>query len=274
MRKIVLASHKGGSCKTTSATALSIGLASRGKRVCLIDCDGQANASFTASGGRPIEGPTLSDVLTRRVAAEDAVRSTPTPGLELLPADASLSGVNVALVQELGRDTRLRTALAPLEDRWDYVILDTAPSVTTILANALVYAEEVIVPVDVGIYGVLGLVQLLDTIREVAEAYASPIHLAGLLLTKVARNNVSRDIEAELRAKFPGQVFEAVIPVSAKVEEAHTRGLTVLQHAPKSSAAVAYNGFVEEVISHGRAKDGSRVTPVGRARKTGPAQAG
>src|SRR3954451_10497460 len=166
MRRIVLASHKGGSAKSTSATCLAVGLASRGERVLLVDCDGQSNATWTVTGGQPVDPPTLSSVLMRRVAAEDAIRPTPIPDLDLLPADPSLSGVNVALVQELGRDTRLRSAMAPLEGRWDFVVLDTAPSVTTILANALVYAEEVIVPVDVGIYGVLGLVQLQETIEE------------------------------------------------------------------------------------------------------------
>jgi chromosome partitioning protein len=229
----------------------------------LIDCDGQSNATWTIMGGQPVEPPTLSGVLMRQAGAEDAVRPTSIPNLDILPADPSLSGVNVALVQELGRDTRLRSAMASLEGRWDFVVIDTAPSVTTILANALVYAEEVIVPVDVGIYGVLGLVQLMETIEEVAEAYSSSIHLAGLLLTKVSRNNVSRDIEAELRSRFEGRVFSAVVPLSAKVEEAHTRGLTVLQHAPKSTAALAYAQFVEEVLSHGREKNRRGDAPVG-----------
>ena len=251
MRRIVIASHKGGCGKSVTATALATGLAMLGKRTLLVDCDGQGNASWTVMGGQPVEPPTLSAVLMRQVAAEDAIRPTSIPNLDLLPADASLSGVNVALVNELGRDTRLRTAMAPLDGRWEFVVIDTAPSVTTILANALVYAEEVIVPVDVGIYGVLGLVQLMETIEEVRQAYASSIHLAGLLLTKVSRNNVSRDIEAELRTRFEGRVFKAVVPLSAKVEEAHTRGMTVIQHAPRSPAALAYGQFVEEVMSHG-----------------------
>lgn len=264
MRRIVLASHKGGTAKTCTATCLAVGLARRGKQVLLVDCDGQANATWTVTGGQGVEPPTLAGVLMRQVAAEDAIRETTVPGLELLPADATLSGVNVALVQELGRDTRLRSALAPLDGRWDYVILDTAPTITTLLANALVYAEEVIVPVDPGVYAMLGLVQLQETIEEVREAYGhQSLHLAALVLTRVSRNNVARDVENELRSRFGDKVFRSTIPLSAKVEEAHTRGQTVLEYAPKSVGAVAYAALVDEVMSYGRTKDGSRGASVG-----------
>src|SRR4051812_26074145 len=117
MRRIVLASHKGGTAKSTTATCLAVGLARRGKRVLLVDCDAQANATWTVMGGQPAGPPALSSVLMRHAAAEEAIRPTPPPNLDLLPADSVLSGVNVALVQELGRDTRLRSALAPLDGR-------------------------------------------------------------------------------------------------------------------------------------------------------------
>jgi chromosome partitioning protein len=274
MRRIVIASLKGGAAKSTCATALSLGLARHGPTL-LIDLDGQANASFTAMHGAPIEGPTLSDVMLRRVAAEDAIRPTPTPNLDLLPADQSLSGVNVSLVQELGRDTRLRTALAPHEGRWRYCVIDTAPSITTMLANALVFGEEVIVPVDPGVYAMLGLVQMQDVIAEVREAYSnSALRIAGLLLTKVQRTSVARDVEAELRRRFPEQTYRTTIPMSSAVEAAHTRGLTVLEHAPKSAAAVAYTALVEEVLSHGGEEDGGRVVSGRRARADGSPKAG
>ncbi|HMB08826.1 MAG TPA: ParA family protein [Isosphaeraceae bacterium] len=264
MRRIVLASQKGGTSKTTTATCLAVGLARRGKRVLLVDCDAQSNATWTLMRDQPAEPPTLASVLMRQADAEDAIRATVVPNLDLLPADSALNGVNVALVQELGRDTRLRSALAPLDGRWDFVILDTAPTVTTILANALVYALEVIVPVDPGVYAMLGLVQLQATIEEVREAYGNQaLHLAGLVLTKVARNNVSRDVEDELRSRFGDRVFRTTIPLSAKIEEAHTRGQTVMEYAPKSSGAVAYGGLVDEVLSYGRAKSRRRASSIG-----------
>ena len=257
MRRIVVASQKGGTAKSTTATCLAVGLARRGMRTLVIDCDAQANATWTLAGGAAVGGPTLADVLTRHAAADEAIRPTSTPNLDLLPGEGGLSGVNVALVQELGRDSRLRSAMSPLADRWDFVVLDTAPTVTTILANALVYAGEVIVPVDCGMYAMLGLVQLQQTIQEVREAYGNhALHLAGLPLTKVSRNNVCRDVEAGLRRRFGDLVFPATIPLSSKVEEAHTRAQTVMQFAPKSPGAVAYDQFVTEVLKHGVGSQG------------------
>lgn len=266
MRRIVLASSKGGVGKSCTAVSLAVGLAQRGHKTLVIDCDAQANATWTLLGGRFAEPPTLAGVLMRQAAAEDAIRPTPVEDLDLLPADAALSGVNVALVQELARDTRLRSAMAPVAERWDFCILDTAPTFTTILANALVYASEVIVPVDPGIYAVLGLVQLQETIAEVREAYGNrDLRLSGLLLTKAVRTNVVRDVEAELRGRFGDLVFQAVVPASTKIEEAHTRGQTVMQYAPRSPGALAYAALVEEILHHGRAKDRGRNAPVRRA---------
>jgi chromosome partitioning protein len=257
MRRIALASQKGGVGKSTTAACLAVGLARRGRTVLAVDCDGQANLTWTLTGGRGAEGPTLAEVLMRQADAEDAIRPTEISGLELLPADGSLAGVNVALVPELGRDTRLRSAMAAVAARWDFVILDTGPSFNVVLANALVYSSEVIAPVDPGVYAVLGLVALEETIGEVRDAYGADLRLSGLLLTRVTRSNVVRDIEAELRSRYGDRVFAATIPASSKVEEAATRGQTVLDWAPKSPAALAYDQLVSEV-EDGRAEDGGR----------------
>jgi len=273
MRRIVIASGKGGSGKSTTATSLAVGLARRGHSTLLIDADGQGNSTWTVTGGAAVEGPTLADVLLRDALADEAIRATTTPRLDLLPAAASLNGANVALVHEVGRDARLRSAMAAVDGRWEFVIVDTAPAFSTILANALVYAAEVIVPVDAGMYAMLGLVQLQATIAEVREAYGNAaLHLAGLLLTRVSRNNVHRDVEAGLRERFGELVFRSVVPLSSKVEEAHTRGLTVMDHAPKSPAALAYDRLVTEVIDHGSGTEVGGGKPGKRStRKTGAA---
>ena len=252
MRKLVIASAKGGTGKSTTATSLAVGLAQRGHKTLIVDADGQGNATWTVMHGAEIEGPTLAEVLLRDALADEAIRETPTPNLDILPAAASLNGANVALVQELGRDARLRSAMAAHDGRWDFVVIDTAPAFSTILANALVYAAEVIVPVDAGMYAMLGLVQLQGTIAEVREAYGNDaLHLAGLLLTRVARNNVHRDVEAGLRERFGDLVFKATVPQSVQVEAAHTRGQTVMEFAPRSPAALAYDALISEVIEHG-----------------------
>ena len=251
MRRIALANLKGGAGKSTTATALAVGLARRGRRTLLIDVDPSGNASWTLSGGQGAEPPTLASVLTRRASADDAIRPTSTKGLDLLPADAELGGVNVALAQELGRDTRLRSCLEPLDGRYDVVILDTGPTLTTLLVNALTYATEVIVPLDPGIYAVIGLTEMERVIGEIRDAYNPTLRLAGLVLTKVARNSVARDVETEVRARFGALVATATIPAAVAVEAAHSRGQTILEHSPKSAPALAYAQLVEEVIGHG-----------------------
>jgi chromosome partitioning protein len=266
MRRIALVNLKGGAGKTSTATALAVGLARRGKRVLLVDTDASGNASWTVLGGQGADGPTLASVLTRHASAEDAIRPTPTKGLDLLPADADLGGVNVALAQELGRDTRLRSALSTLDGRYDFLVLDTGPSLSTVLVNALVAVEEVVVPLDAGVYAVLGLVELERVLAEVREAYNPGLRLAGLVLTKTQRSNVARDVEKELRDRFGPLVFAATIPLSAKVEESCSRGLTVLDHAPKSPPALAYLSLVEEVIGNGREAKRRGVKAGGSAR--------
>ena len=267
MRRIAVVNLKGGTGKSTTATALAVGLAGLGHRTLIVDADPSANATWTIGAGQGADLPTLASVLTRDVSAEEAIRSTRTKGLDLLPSDASLGGVNVLLGQQLGRDTRLRSALAPIDGRYDFVIVDTGPTMTTLLANVLVFAHEVIVPLDPGVYAVLGLVQLQETIAEVREAYGNEsLRLAGLLLTKTQRTAVCRDVERELRTRFGQLVFEATIPLSAKIEEACSRGLTVLDHAPKSPGAIAYQRLIEE-ISHGGTSKRGRGKTVGRARK-------
>lgn len=270
MRRIAFVCLKGGVGKTVTTTAVAVGLARRGKRVLVIDADQQSNATWTLSGGQEADAPTLAAVLTRQAAAIEAIRPTPTPGVDLLPADGSLGAVNVQLAQELGRDTRLRSAMETADAPYDAVLIDTAPQFTTILANVLVYASEVIVPVDAGLYAMLGLVELQGVVDEVREVYRNDaLRISGLVLTRTSRNNVSRDVETELRARFGERVFKATIPQSSKVEEAVTNGRTVMTHAPKSAAALAYDQLIEEILSNGGidAQVGSGVKAVRRPRK-------
>lgn len=268
MRRIALVNLKGGVGKTVTAVALAVGLARRGHKTLLVDSDPSGNASWTISGGQSADGPTLAHVLTRESSADEAIRLTSTPGLDLLPSDSTLAGVGVRLAQELSRDTRLRSALDGIEGRYDFVIVDTGPTFSTLLANVLVFSHEIIVPIDSGVYAVLGLVQLQETIQEVREAYGNQsLRLAGLVLTKVQKSNVARDVETELRTRYGSLVFKTVIPHSAKVEEAVSRGASVVDFAPKSAPAVAYGELVTEVIEHGGTKERSRSKVVGRPRK-------
>lgn len=260
MRRIAVACLKGGSSKSTTATSVAVGLARRGHRVLVGDCDAQHNATWILNRGQGAEGPTMAEVLLRQADAIEAIRPSAVPGLDLLPSTSALGAVNVQLAQELSRDTRLRSALASIEADYDFAIMDTAPAFGPLLANVLVWAREVVVPADPGVFAMLGLVELQGVIDEVAEVYGNTaLHVAGMVLTRLSKNNVHRDVELQLREAYGDKVFRATIPLSAKVEESHTRAMTVLEHAPKSPAAMAYEALIEEVIRYGsREKDRGR----------------
>lgn len=266
-RRIAWLNEKGGSGKSTSALNLAANLASRfGQRVLLIDVDHQANITAVLTRGKPTEH-SLTDVLMRDVPAEQAVFHTRYENLDLLPADASLSEVNVAMADSgsrlgLGRELRLKRAIEPIEQNYDFVIIDTPPQRTLLNVNVLNYVNEVFVPIDPGWWSLTGarhLEQLIEQIRDVMEHKA--LHISGVLLTKVERTNVSKDVEDQVRSYFGERVFRTVIPRNVRVEEAHSRGLAVIDHDPDSPGSQAYLALTKEVLFNGaqsEQEDGSR----------------
>jgi len=262
MRSIAWISEKGGTGKTTSALNSAVGLARRGHRVLLIDADPQANASLVLLTGRPAAAPTLAHVLAGSAAAAAAIRATPTPGLDLLPAETGLAETNVALATVLGRERRLRRALAALEAAYDFVVLDTGPQRTLLTVNVLNYAGEVLCPVDPGLFALSGLGTLRQAVAEVARHLDNPaLRIGGLVLTRTQRDNLTRDVAAQLRAAFGPLVYRTTIPSSTKIGEAHARFLSVLDYAPRSAGAQAYEALVTEILAHGGDQAADRSGP-------------
>ncbi len=267
MRTIAWLSEKGGVGKSTSAINSAVGLAKLGNRVLLIDADPQGNASLVLLEGHPAEPPTLYHVLLNEAEAEDAIRPTHVPGLDILPADAQLADANLALAGELGRERRLRLAMEGFESAYDFVILDTSPARSLLNVNVLNYVGEVLVPLDPGLFSLSGLAQLRQVVEQVRRFLDNrALRIAGLVLTRTASNNVARDIEAQVRATFGDLVFATTIPTNAKVEEAHSRYQSVLDYAPRSAGAKAYASLVTEIIADGqRTQNGPGEYPRGVA---------
>lgn len=258
MRSIAWLSEKGGTGKTTSAVNTAVGLAKRGNKVLVIDCDPQANATMVLLGGKEAEPPTLTEVLTNRADAGDTIRKSTVPRLDILPAVPLLADTNVLLASEYGRERRLKLAMRGVEEDYDYVVIDTSPQRTLINANVLNYVAEVYCPVDPGIFSLAGLVQLQGSVAEVVKNLENQtLRIVGLVVTMTRRDNISRDVEAQLRATFGKLVCETVIPDNIKVGEAHARYMSVLDYAPRSPGAKAYADLTAEIIAHGkRSEDG------------------
>ncbi|MCA9093705.1 MAG: ParA family protein [Planctomycetaceae bacterium] len=257
IRRIAWLNEKGGSGKSTSALNLSANLATRfGQRVLLVDVDPQANITQVLSQGER-EGTTLTDVFLNEAPPREAIRQTEYASLDLLPADANLAEVNVAMADStsrlgIGREIRLKRALASVEKNYDFVILDTAPQRSLLSINVLNYADEVFVPLDPGFWSIMGAQRLEQLVEQIRDLMEHPtLQISGILLTKVQQTNVARDVEINVRDYFGRRVFKTTIPLNVKVEEAHSRGRSVLDYAPASAGAQAYLEFTKEVLGYG-----------------------
>jgi chromosome partitioning protein len=261
MRSLAVVNLKGGSGKTTTALALAVGLARRGHRVLVADSDPQSNATMTLLDGATAEPPTLGHVLLDRAEAREAIRPTRVDGLHLLPADAQLADAALLLADQMGRERRLRNALHLVADDYDFVVVDSAPQLSLVTINVLNFAAELIVPVDPGLYSIAGLGRLQETVEQVRRHLDNPgLRIAGLLLTRTHNNKATRDIADQLRSAFGPLVYRAMIPHSVRVEEAHARHRTILEFAPTSAPAKAYEAFIEEILAHGKQSQ-RRATP-------------
>jgi chromosome partitioning protein len=209
-------------------------------------------------GRRPVE-PTLGQVLLDQAGAVEAIRPTRVPQVDILPADGDLANCALLLAEELGRERRLRSALRTVEGKYETCIIDAPPQLSLVLVNILQAVAEIIVPVDAGLYSVAGLGRLQETVDQVRKHLDhAELHIIGLVLTRAMKNKATRDLERLLREAYGDLVYRTAIPHSVKVEEGHARHRTVLEHAPKSPAAVAFEQLITEVLKHGQKRNAGR----------------
>jgi chromosome partitioning protein len=259
VRTIAIVNLKGGSGKTSTSLSLAVGAAARRRRVLLIDSDPQANASLTMLDGATAEEPTLSQVLLDQAEAVEAIRPSRVKRVDILPADARLADAALLLAEQLGRERRLRTALHTVEGNYDLVIVDAAPQLNLVTINVLNTVRELIVPVDAGLYSLVGLGRLEETIDQVRRFLDNrELRIAGLVLTRTHHNRATKDLERQLREVYGDRVYQTTIPHSVRVEEAHARHRTVLEFAPKSPPALAYDRLLTEVLKHGQSQRNAR----------------
>ena len=248
-RIMAVANQKGGVGKTTTAVNLGACLAELGFRTLVVDLDPQGNASTGLGINiRDLE-VSMYDVLLADARMEDCVEATGNANLFVAPASLDLAGAEIELVSVMSREQRLGNAIAQVLDDYDYVLIDCPPSLGLLTINALVAADTVLVPIQTEYYALEGLARLLDTIELVRRSLNGALALEGLVLTMHdGRNNLSRQVEAEVREHFAAQTYETVIPRNVRLSESPSFGQPIILYDIRSVGAKSYLDLAREFI--------------------------
>ena len=246
-KTVAVVNQKGGVGKTTTAVNLTAALHEMGRRVLLADFDPQANATSGMGVDKVAASPTVYDVLIRGAACEKAVVRTPYG--DLLPANKSLAGAGVEMIVIEGREHLLRNALATVADNYDFIIVDSPPSLELLTLNVLCAADSVLVPMQCEYYALEGLSDLMSTLRVVRRSLNPGLALEGVLLTMYdGRTNLTMQVAAELKRFFPGQVYATPIPRNVRLSEAPSHGKPVLAYDGTARGAEAYRALAREFL--------------------------
>lgn len=245
-----LVNQKGGVGKTTTTINLGAYLADMGQRVLLVDLDPQANATSCLGIDKATVKSGTYEALMGTIPAADSILRNPQLKLSLLPSAPALAGAEVELVNELARENRLKQALAPLKDRYDYILIDCPPSLGLLTLNGMVAAQDgLLIPVQCEYLALEGLGMLMDTVARVRKALFPKLKVRGILLTMYDnRTNLAQEVVDEVRGHFGDQVFQSIIPRSVRLAEAPSHGLPILAYFPNSPGADAHRALAEEVL--------------------------
>jgi chromosome partitioning protein len=251
MAKIIsFINQKGGVGKTTSAVNTASYLAEMGRFVLLVDLDPQGNATSGLGIDPRSVRHSLYSAMVSGSAVQDAIVRTNVEGMSIVPATADLAGANVELVDVENREFRLYDVLRQIRMDYDYIIIDSPPSLGILTVNGLVASDEVVIPVQAEYYALEGLGQLLETIDLVRDSLQPRLSILGAVITMYdKRNRLARQVVREMRKHFPGRVFESVIPRSVRLAEAPSFGQSISLFDSVNKGARAYKALAKEVIA-------------------------
>ena len=253
MKTICFVNQKGGVGKTTSCLNIGVALHNAGKKVLLIDMDAQG--SLTKSAGvmqLPADAPSVSEMLSgTKTAADILIRRDGSP--DLLPSDIRLSGAEVSLIGAAGRDFILKEALAPMQNDYDFALIDCSPSLSILTLMALTASDGIVIPVAAQYMPLDGIMQLMQTVDIVRRRMNPALSITGVIVTLYdSRRSLDRSIYDAIREKFSKELFSEIVRYNSKIAEAPTFGKDVIAYAPSSPGAKAYQSIAAEIIERCR----------------------
>ncbi len=262
MAKIIgICNQKGGTGKTTTAVNLAAALAELNKKVLIIDVDPQGNATSGVGVNKNELENSVYDVLLHKCSAQEALISGVYQNLDIIPCNINLTGAEIELVGALSRETRLKRAIDPLKDSYDYIFIDSPPSLGLLTLNSLVACDGIIVPIQCEFYALEGVSQLMNTLGLIRDGLNPDIYIEGVLLTMADfRTNLTTEVINEIRGYFKERVYETVIPRNIRLSEAPSHGKPITLYDSHSIGAQKYRQLAKEVLE--KNKDCPKALPV------------
>ncbi len=246
----VFVNQKGGVGKTTSAINIGAYIARAGKKVLLVDFDSQGNMSSGVGASK--KKPTIYELMAEQATAEETIKKTKVENLDVISASIDLSGAAIELVDQENREFYLKNALAPVREKYDFILIDCPPSLGILTLNGLAAADAVLVPMQCEYFALEGITLLVQTVKRVQSTINKDLTIGGIFFTMYdSRTRLAKDVVLQVKSYFKDVVFNTIIPRTVRLSEAPSHGEPICLYDPACSGAKSYEKLAEEVISRG-----------------------